>query len=222
MPASKRKRKQQADFAKSAILFLSGIVIGILVILVMYPNKVTTSSGPKEGSNEINNTFSSGDARIDDYFAFKITAPKEYLATTDQMLSSYLTQGGMAPPRLVLNKNQQIAGTDNGDFINKVWNYNANDCVSIWTTGGLGSIQECLDLSSLEIGELSNKEITKAGKRDVDLYSLKLKNGNIYVAYMPIKNNFSTSYFFRTCNQNNKEDLVNIIKSLKIRIDGGI
>ncbi len=222
MPLSKRKRKKQADFAKNAILLLSGMVIGILIILLIYPNKEIVSSEFKEGGNEINNTFSSGDSRIDDYFAFKIIAPKEYLATTDQMLSSYLTQGGMAPPRLVLNKNHQIMGTDNGDFIGKVWSYNANDCISIWTTGGLSSIEQWLDLPSLEIGELSGKETIKSGTRNVDLYNLKLKNGNIFVAFMPIKNNFSTSYFFRTCNQNNKEDLVNVIKSLKLRIDGGI
>jgi len=222
MPASKQKRNQQAEFAKNAILFLSGIVIGILVILVMYPNRITTSSSSKEGNNEINNTFSSGDSRIDDYFAFKINAPKDYFATTDQMLTSYLTMGGMAPPRLVLSKNSQLLGDDSGNYLNKVWNYNSNDCMSIWTTGGLSSIEEWLDLPSLEIGELSNKESIKSGSRNIDIYKLKVKSGNVYVAFMPIKNDFSTSYFFRTCNENNKEDLVNVIKSLKLRIDGGI
>lgn len=222
MPARKYRKKKQIEFAKNAILLLSGVVIGILILLLIYPNKVAAPGTTAEGMNEINNTFSSGDARIDDYFAFKISAPKEYFASTDQMLGSYLTVGGMAPPRLVLSKSQQILGDDNGDFLSKVWNHNQNDCISIWTTGGLSKVDEWLDLPSREIGELSEKENVKSGSRNADVYKLKLKNGNIYVAFMPIKNDFSTSYFFRTCNENNKEDLINVIKSLKLRIDGGI
>lgn len=222
MPAKKTKVNKQAEFAKNAILLLSGVVIGILLLLFIFPNKVKAPTKSLEGMNEINNRISTGDSRIDDYFAFKISAPKYYFASTDQMLSSYLTMGGMAPPRLFLNRNTQILGNDSENFPEEVWNYSTNDCISIWTTGGLSSVKEWLDLPGLEIGELSDKEIIKNKDREVELYKLKLEKGNIYVAFMPIKNEYSTSYFFRTCNENNKQDLKNIINSLRLRIDGGL
>lgn len=219
MPARKKKTP---EYAKSLMLLLSGILIGVLTLAVIFPNKVKAPTSNQEGINEINNTFHTGDSRLDQYFSFKINAPKEYLATTDQMLGSYLLVGGMAPPRLFLNKNTQVLVNDEGDFLSMAWKYNKNDCISIWTAGGLSSVDEWLDLPSLEIGRLGDKEEIKLEKRDAEIYKLSRSDGTVFVGFMPVESEQDVSYFFRTCNENNKQDLINIIKSLRLRIDGGI
>jgi hypothetical protein len=215
------KKKPNYSFVKNAILLLSGIAIGIVVYMLIFPNRAMAPEG-SGGLNEINNKYSTGDFRIDQYYAFRIMAPKDYIATTDQMLGSYLLVGGIAPPRLFLNKNEQIFVGENGDFLSRVWKYNENDCISIWTGAGLSTIEEWLNFPGLETGRLGNKEEVFAGEKKAEVYKLSLSQGSTYVGFMPIESEHGISYFFRTCNENNKTDLINVIKSLKLRSEGGI
>lgn len=217
----KGKRKPNYSFVKNAILLLSGIALGIIIYMIIFPN---SAMAPDESSglNEINNKYSTGDFRIDQYYAFKVMAPKNYIATTDQMLGSYLLVGGIAPPRLFLNKNRQLLVNDRENFLSKVWKHSKNDCISIWTGAGLTTIEQWLNFPSLEVGKLGNREEVFAGEKKAEVYKLSLSKGTIYVGFMPIESEYGISYFFRTCNENNKTDFINVIKSLKLRSEGGI
>lgn len=219
---ARRKKKPQYGLVKNAALLLSGIAIGLVLYMLIFPNNAMAPHASSNELNEINNRFSTGDYRMDQYYAFKVMAPKSYVASTDQMLGSYLLVGGMAPPRLLLSKNQQVFVNDEGDFLSKVWEYNPNDCISIWTTGGLETIEDWLDLPGLEIGKLNNREEIQVGSRKAEVYRLSRSDGNVYAGFMPIESEHGISYFFRTCNENNKEDFINVIKSLKLRSEGSM
>jgi hypothetical protein len=68
-------------------------------------------------------------------------------------------------------------------------------------------------------GELKNQEILEIGSRKALLYLRSMTSGNIYTAFLPIGDKNGTSYYFYTCNINNKTDFINVIKSMKFRGD---
>ena len=54
------------------------------------------------------------------------------------MLEDYNSQGGMAPPRLILMKNHQVFNNNYHELMNN----SANDCIVIFSTMSLNSINE--------------------------------------------------------------------------------
>ncbi len=150
-----------------------------------------------------------------DYFGVQIIAPSTYFVTSDTMLESYDSQGGMAPPRLILMKNHQIFGNN----YNEITTSSLNDCIVIWSTMSFNSIDEWNGNVTNFKGELKNQETLEVGSRNASLYLRSMASGNIYTAFLAIGDKNKTSYYFHTCNTNNKKDFVSVIKSMKFRRD---
>ncbi len=216
------KTKKNQNLIKILLIFILGFFLGILIFgFLILPHAIAPSTS-KINSNVIN-LSSTGDEKMDLYFKAQITAPSSYFVTDDQMLASYDSQGGMAPPRLILMKNYQyIPDAKKENYLKEIWDYNKNDCISIWSTGGIGSVDEWTQtIGQGKYGKSETHDVIKVGERSAQLYKLKLNPGSIYVAWMPVSSlsEGGVSYFFITCNENNKEDLVSIIKSIKFLKD---
>jgi len=149
------------------------------------------------------------------YFIAQITAPSDYFATDDSMMDDYNSQGGMASPRLILMKNHQVF---NNNYL-KLMNNSANDCIVIFSTMSFSNINEWDGTITNFKGELKNQEILDVGSRKAPLYLRSMTNKSIYTAFLPIGDKSRTSYYFYTCNTNNKTDFINVIKSIKFRGD---
>lgn len=150
-----------------------------------------------------------------EYFVSQVTAPSSYYATDDNMLTAYDSQGGMAPPRLILSKGQQII--DN--YYQKITEELKNDCIVIWSTRSFESVDDWNKSVTQFEGNLLNPEQISVGSRQASVYTLHMTSKDIYVGYLPIGNKENTSYYFHTCNTNNKSDFESVIKSIKFLSD---
>lgn len=155
----------------------------------------------------------------DNFKIFQIKYPASYFVTSDDMLGSYASQGGMAPPKLILMKNYQISADKEPNYFYEITKNHKNDCIVIWSASDSDSIDDWNWLASDFVGTIENKEIISVGSRSADLYLSSKDTGNIYVAYLQINATNNISYYFHTCNANNKNDLVEVIKSIKFRGD---
>lgn len=152
------------------------------------------------------------------YFRAQLIAPSDYFATDDSMIEDYSSQGGMAPPRLILMKNHQVFSNS---YYRNITTNASNECIIIFSTMSMGS--HALDAWNTNItqfnGQLTDKEVLAIGGRNAQIYKMVRKEGNIYVGLLEIGDKNDTSYYFHTCNTNNKTDFINVIKSMKFRGD---
>ena len=192
-----------------------------LLTVALIGNKIIQSPKPTSVKNQIRSAVKSINMSPisrdqSDYFGFNITAPYSYFATSDEMLVSYDSQGGMAPPRLILMKGYQVMGEDN--YFKQVTNNPSDVCIAIWTTMGYNKTEYWL--SSRGFSEnISDKEEITIGDRTAGVYKTSNAATDIFVGFLPIDDERQTSYFFNTCNTSNKEDLISTMKSLKLRSD---
>lgn len=150
------------------------------------------------------------------YFKGQISAPNDYFATDDNMIEPYNTQGGMAPPRLILMKGYQVTADNYWNNIHQ----SKNDCIVINSTNGENSINDWNSLVGFGFKEiLTENEKISVGVRSAQIYTLNKKDGDIYVGFLSIGNKDNTSYYFHSCNANNKTDFINVIQSIKFRDD---
>jgi hypothetical protein len=180
---------------------------------------ITTSSKSPKSHIAVYNL--NGGAPDLTFFRSQISTSSDYFATVDTMMDSYKTQGGMAPPRIILMKGYQVNESDQGGNINYFSSIHQtqNDCIVIWSTDGFDSIEgwnnDVVDLK----GILTDHQELSIGSRKVQLYKMTRKEGDIYVALLQIGNKRETSYYFHTCNTNNKSDFISVIQSIKFRDD---
>jgi len=182
------------------------------------PAVITQTSAPTSSAAIFN--LNGGDPSLK-YFISQITAPGDYFATDDNMLESYLSQGGMAPPRLILMKNYQVSAGAMEDQSNydAIFHQLKNDCIAIWSTNGFTSIEDWNSNITQFKGPLSENQNIAVGKRTAHMAMMSTSQGNIYVAFLSIGNKDNTSYYFNTCNTDNKSDFVQVIQSIKFRDD---
>lgn len=185
------------------------------------PGAMTPTPSPTPSATIFN--LNGGDPSLK-YFISQITAPGDYFATDDNMLESYLSQGGMAPPRLILMKNYQVAAGAMEDQSNydAIFHQLKNDCIAIWSTNGFTSIDDWNSNITQFKGPLSENQNIAVGKRTAHMAMMSTSQGNIYVAFLSIGNKDNTSYYFNTCNTNNKSDFVQVIQSIKFRNDASL
>jgi hypothetical protein len=67
--------------------------------------------------------------------------------------------------------------------------------------------------------EYTKKEDLKIGNRTAEIYKTNNGLSDLYVGFLPIRDENDTSYLFTTCNNSNKKDLIDIVSSLKLRSD---
>ena len=134
------------------------------------------------------------------------------------MLESYDSQGGMAPPRLILMKNHQVLGSEN--YFSEVTTGTKNDCIAIWTTKGISSIDEWNSNITRFKGAYEDKAEIDVGSRKAEMYTVSSAKRSNFIAFLKVNNlDGGTSYFFHTCNTHNKTDFVDVIRSLKLKAD---
>ncbi len=167
--------------------------------------------------NTINLSAVSDSTPQSEYFRAQIQVPSDYYATDDQMLDAYDSQGGMAPPRIILMKGYQILPNEN--YYTKVTDNPTNECIAIWSTLGFGSIDDWNQSITQFAGKLTDQVAIQVGQRQADMFLMTKASGNVYIAYLPIKGPGGLSYYFNTCNTKNKTDFINVIKSIKFRGD---
>lgn len=155
----------------------------------------------------------------EDYFKYQtgqVAVPGDYFATSDYMLVSYKSQGGMAPPVLTLTKGSQILTSDDSQY---VYDDLPNDCILIWSTNGYTDMESWGNDLQRYDGKLINPESLAVETRTATMYETTNQGKGKYVAFLPLENKDHTSYYFETCNKQNKADFINVIKSLKLRAD---
>ncbi len=148
------------------------------------------------------------------YYTAQLKVPAGYYATDDDMLTSYKSQGGMAPPRLILMKNYQVRADAFMEAIQRP----DDDCVVVWSTQGFDGIDDWMELTGLK-GPLTQQQFLPTNERKAVSYRMSKTGGDIYVGFLPINNAQDTTYFFHTCNTENKSDFISVIQSLKFRDD---
>lgn len=204
--------------------FLGIIISAAFILGFSFGNKSQPETKKNSSTSNIINLQSFSDNPDLVNFSAQVDAPSFYYVTDDDMITFYGSQGGMAPPRLILNKNFQFLDTEN--YYKFVTTPSTNDCINIWSTGSISDIESWIGLLGLNGSNadsskihLSEKESFNVGKRTADIYKLTEEKGEILVGFIKIGDKFSTSYFFNSCNTNNKTDLINLIKSIKFRGD---
>lgn len=213
--------KNKGFSPKSIILVLIVLLLGYYLGAqknILQTKRMSSQQNTSSATHIINLSNWSENASLK-YFSAQVTAAGSYWATDDNMLEPYNSQGGMAPPRLILMKNYQVLVTpDNGYFLDFLKD-SKNDCIAIWATNGESSIEDWQS-GILQIkGNIQNPEQITVGSRKATLYLLKEESKESYIAYLPIENTDKTSYYFYTCNLNNKSDFVRVIQSIKFRGD---
>lgn len=148
------------------------------------------------------------------YFTAELKVPAGYYATDDDMLTAYDSQGGMAPPRLILMRNDQVHSDSFMEAIQKP----DDDCVVVWSTQDFDDVNDWTELIGLT-GLLTEQQFVPTNERKAVTYRMTKTDREIYVGFLPVNNADNTTYFFHTCNTENKKDFVSVIQSLKFRDD---
>lgn len=157
--------------------------------------------------------FAGDNSSPSSYDRSQVRFPSNYFATLETALEADNSTGGMAPPRLILLKNDQALGSKN--YFDIITKQSQNDCIVIWSGNGITTI----DQWSIFSGSLVDKEDVVIGARKAIVYKMQRPQGNIYVGFLPIGNKDSTSYYFHTCNTNNHTDFINVLKSIQFTAD---
>ena len=154
-----------------------------------------------------------------EYFGAQVTSPGDYFVSTDSMLTAYNTQGGIAPPRIILMKGYQV--TNSETYYKEVTDNPKHECIAVWATGGFSSIDDwSSSILQLPEGDVSENTTVKVGDREATVRKKTVDGKAIYEAYVQVSTaDGGVSYYLNTCNAENKEDFLNVLKSLKIRAD---
>lgn len=140
------------------------------------------------------------------YLTFQVDYPSKYSVFSDDMLSSYITQGGSAIPALTFSQRRNPLDKQrdkNAIFIRVSWNIKDID---EWRFAG-----EDENYKVIEEDEVKKENFT-IQKRTL---SYESKDFPVYEAYIFLAENYS--YFFETNGNIPKEDFDLIVDSIRIR-----
>ena len=163
------------------------------------------------------NSFSyEGDETNTKYSIFQVKYNSRYFVTSDDMLTSYKTQGGSAAPRLLFSTDIQPLGTVN--YV-KLLSQNNGQTIAIWSTIGLDNIEEWLDQRGITNPITVSEEEITVGEYVFEKMTLSsdAKSQNFVVAYLALPNDYS--YFFETNNTSAEKDLVFMLNNFDMRGD---
>jgi len=150
------------------------------------------------------------------YLTFQIKYSSKFLVTSDDMLTSYKSQGGSADPRLILSTIAQPLGSVSYD---KLLSQNDGSTIAIWSTIGYDNLEEWLDQPGITAPVTVSEEEIVSGDYVFEkrIITSSSKAQNFIVAYLSLPNDIS--YFFETNNTSAESDFVSILKSFDIRGD---
>lgn len=188
------------------------------------PTRATSDTNHQISKSNIINVVNMSALQLDNrpdatFFGFQIRYPSKYVVTTDEMITSYITQGGQAPPRMILTEGKQPLDStlSNEGYIDysKVLN-GQQDCVAIWTTLGISSFNQWRDnvLYGKTVQVLNTKE-EKHGKYTFSVEDVMIGSIKRTEALLRLPQN--VTYYFHTCNMNNRSDLQFILDNLAVK-----
>lgn len=154
-----------------------------------------------------------------EFFGYQIKYPSKYVVTTDEMITSYNSQGGQAPPRMILTVGKQPLGssssTDGSVDYSKVLN-GQQDCVAIWTTLSFSSLNDWRNnVSTGQKVQVLNSKEEKHGKYAFFVEDVMIGSVKKTEALLKLPQN--VTYYIHTCNMNNKSDLQFILDNLAVK-----
>jgi hypothetical protein len=191
-----------------------GICIGMLIHYTLPVQRATPSMPEQDG---VVNMPALNPENQQEFFMSQIITPSGYYVTSQDMITSFDTMGGMAPPRLILMKGYQVLGEP--QYYKQVTDNPSHECIVIWATMGFPKIEDWNYSITRFSGKMIEKEQIQVGKRLATMYTMQGKNSNTYIAFLPLQDKEETTYYFNTCNTKNKKDFIAVIQSLKFRAD---
>lgn len=183
------------------------------------PTASVTASPLPAGSPALLSVNSGGGASsLPPAWRFGIQYPARYLVTSDDMLTSYGSQGGGAPPRLSLTVG--IQPVEGNPSIFEVLRAGEQDCITIWSTLGFHSIADWETGSTLGLGSSS---VVSSASQQLGSFSFLVRDVTFpgsasvhrFEAFVQLPQNLS--YFFLTCNAHSQTDLTTILASFRVR-----
>ena len=152
----------------------------------------------------------------DPYFSYQLSFGQRYTATSDEMLTDFRSQGGSAPPRLILSTGLQPLSTGTEQV--SPWQLvedNGNDCIIVWSTSGFTSFDDWNNLQGKSFQVVSEKPYTSKNHR-FDLRTVKDETGKEKFQAL-VKFPEDITYLFTTCNTANQSDLETVLETFDVR-----
>ncbi|NTU47013.1 hypothetical protein HGA88_05290 [Candidatus Roizmanbacteria bacterium] len=183
---------------------------------------------PSSGLNTVNMSMltsddpnsSAGKAALD--FGFRVRFPARYYATTDEMMTSYLSQGGKAPPRILLTIEKQpldtmVSGTDYIDYTKVI--KSGKECIAIWTTQGFSTFEAWRSINADEFQSpvIASTSEKKMGKYSYKIEDVRYSHENISRREALLVLPEGVDYYIHTCSMSNIDDLDIVLNNLDIR-----
>ncbi len=142
------------------------------------------------------------------YLTFQVKYSSKYFVTSDDMLTSYDTQGGSARPRLVFTTGKQYLDMDS-DL--------GNDYIEIWSTGGYSDLDEWIINSNHSSYDIVSEDEIDRGDFVIEKYVVKYgdSSSSNMVAFISLPED--TSYFFECGSGVSEKDFDEILNSFELR-----
>ena len=164
------------------------------------------------------NTHTPIDDETTPYLTFQVKYPSKYFVTSDDMITSYVSMGGMAPPRLAFTVGRQwlYRYSKDGSWFPGIGD--EEDCILIWSTCGWDLIEDFQTHGSAgkPPRTISQKNI-KIDDYKIDRRVVRYENSESNNVEAFIKLPERVAYFFQTCNTNSEKDLDVMLETFDVR-----
>jgi hypothetical protein len=193
-------------------VFLLGIFLG------SYQKKSKEISDALRYTVNYRNEFHPG-------LSFKIDYPSDYAVVNDEMITSYISSGGMAPPMIILTKELSRVVENYYKYLTE----NGGDCIFVsdrnfyeFTDFDIEYNNENLSPVHKGYGIRSEKNIDQNGfnmiKQELDFFDESVDSSR-YMIVVSVPNE-ERKLYFSTCGDSNEDDLDFVISTLNTRIKG--
>lgn len=189
------------------------------------PTPLVSNTQPSE---LITINYSSGMSQPeDDYLSYQIRFPSDYVAVSGDMMTYFRTQGGMAPPTLVLIKPTEYSNlystiASEGDLSESNLIYEQetdNRCLKIWNTKGFISQDLWYDHVEIEDYTIDKEETKKLGRHTFEIRYITTEWSSPTVkktAFLSLGED--VTYFFETCDEDKEDDFESVLENFTIRL----
>lgn len=226
------------DRGNTALILPLGILVGLILgayggFYFANTRPLATNANPSPsvpsavvstpGKILIANHTSSVNPDADKYMSFKFNYPDKYVVTNDDLLSYFKSQGGSAPPVMMLTTNGQPLALDdeqNQRYLDTPGEVlkSGKDCILIWQTMGFKSFQEWEEFGGKSF-EMETESSIHRGIYSVKKRLAKDKESGEKQVQAIMNMPKDVGYFFQTCNTNSEKDLDLILRTFEIRGD---
>lgn len=206
------RMKTSHAIGKYLIIILLTAVTTYMLTHLFSTNGVNTSS-----IAVANSTTRDSNGNLDPYKTFQVKYPSSYYAASDDIITSFSTQGGGPAPKLVFTKTPSL---NEAFSLYETWK-NEEDCILVWQTFGkdASAVKDYTygGTAGMVVKEENIMVNAHEGVRSLVEYpSRSTRNIEIFV---PIEESEDSGFFFQTCNMNSENDLNVILESFRVRAD---